>query len=1139
MAAVDPSKAVYEVHIGGEDWVDINLQQLPPAEEILEVINDEVDLKHILRLAIIYYKQGRIPDYDLLIHACHLRRYDREQSFQAYNAVVAARSLVDIHDENLTEAERQSQLEDAHARLTEAERLEPGYLVLWVTRGTHAMERGELDVAERNFTQVLSRRREYLPALMGMAMVYSKRKDWKKGLRFWQRSLRLISTDREIPLDIQCQVRVGIGLCFAHLGLVQEAIKAFLRVIDLDPDHVQAYSYISSLYINEMRRPDCAPSDRRAMHANGIAYAKRAYETMTKLRRNDPMVLIRLADILFLQGAYDKAAALLDRALPLTRDPVLLAELYYYKARNRHRAGDYDAAFEQYIHALKLHPEFLLPRFPLAQIHAHRAELSQAIEHLDQIRERIRAHLGHKAKGADGTLGGVGSSLGDDYDTLKLLAQLHARLADNPVQASATMPTREYQEARERSRQLYSRALELFRLLYTYRSSEPGEAGARDLEALIPYARLLETSPLATPDSYKSALELYQRAEAVLLRSRADQPIPPELTNNMGVLLHTMGQFDEAKQRYMRAFNEVRERIDLSDNTKFALETTLRYNVGRACEDAGEINEAEKLYAAVIKKHPSYVDAHLRLAHIEHQRGHLEEAARHCARALESAPRSVEALLMLGSLQLAQSNTRGAKRTFGTILGTIDKFDVVSLLQLGNIWLFEPRRASQDERNKALAEAYKLYEKVLQLDPRNPYAATGLAIALREKGFSDDALRAFEQVREADDQVACFAINYAHMLAEVGEYKRAIPLYEKAQERFFEGRDADLLVATARAYFQQNKVTKSADLLRAAAKLLQRALHIFPKDPGVWFNLTIVLQDHTAAMSSERMDKVTVDEMREAATLADLAIRNLQWLEHEHADTFDPLIINQRNGYTKSLKERLEKRIDELIQTTMDREKRLNEMIQRKHELELQRLQEQAAAKADKQRELEQYMREFEARNNKHMNMMRAFDDIKAAERTRRAAAAASAASRSSRGGRGGGRAAERDDFVVSDDEASASGGSSESEAGASNVEDDAAEGDEGSSSAAKPKRSKKKSSKTGELRRRRRKAQEDAGEDGDAPERKRRKKSSKGAAEDGEAAAGGSEAQPKRRRLKKRSERISSEIIEDSDEELARGDDE
>jgi RNA polymerase-associated protein CTR9 len=208
---------------------------------------------------------------------------------------------------------------------------------------------------------------------------------------------------------------------------------------------------------------------------------------------------------------------------------------------------------------------------------------------------------------------------------------------------------------------------------------------------------------------------------------------------------------------------------------KDALETTLRYNFGRVCEDTGEENEAERAYQAIIKKHPAYVDAHLRLGYVAQQRGHLEDAAKHYQNALKQDPTSVEAHVQLGTLQLMQNQTRAAKRSFEKVLGQIDKFDLVSLLQLGNIWLHTPAKDAEGH-GKNLAEAYKMYDRVLALDPRNPYAANGLAMALREKGWVDEALRIFEQVRESDDSVSCFAVNYAHMLAELGHYKRAIPL---------------------------------------------------------------------------------------------------------------------------------------------------------------------------------------------------------------------------------------------------------------------------------------------------------------------------------------------------------------------------
>ncbi|KNE55725.1 hypothetical protein AMAG_01602 [Allomyces macrogynus ATCC 38327] len=1139
MASAD-DKNVIEVHVEGNEFVDIQLRPLPPAADILSVLTSETDLKYFVRLAILYYKQHRPDEYDQFLAECANRRADREQTRQALLLVQAIDAINKSTDVAVPDALRRRLLADAEAKVKEAERIDGAYLPLWLVRGTLFLEQDAFDKAEVQFQFVLNKTRDNVPALYGMAMAFTRRSEWKKGLRFWQRTLRIISSDPNVPLTLQTTVRMAIGVCFARLGLVQEARTAYLRVLDLDPAHATAHAYLSSLCLNEMRTPDCPNSERRELQAMGINFAQKAYRAMKDKGETNALVLTRMVDLLFLEGRYDDVPVLIERAMTATRDPLLLAELHYYHGRHFHRLGDYDRAHDHYTKALSYQPDMVLVRFPLAQIHSHRSENSQAIEHLDQIREKVRPRTKTRqmldaAGKAFAT--GPGTSLGDDYDTLKLLGFLHARLAESPVLTSATMPTREYQEARERQRQLYSRAEELFKLLMTFQSADPDESGSRDIHAMVMYARLLERSPTATMDHFGWALQLYKSAEALLVRDQGENAVPHELLNNMGVLNQVLhkhklpedlaskkdhgDRLELAEKLYALAYQRVRESTTLPAETKDAHETTLRYNTARLKELQGNEHDAEILYQRILRQHPAYVDAQLRLGVIAQQRGHLEEAAKHFQQALDVAPTSVDAHILLGVLQLTQNQTRAARRLFGKVLTDIDKFDIVSLLQLGNIWLLGPK-PDLETRDRNLTEAYKLFDKVLQLDPRNPWAANGLAIAMREKGWADEALRTFEQVRESDDNVACFAVNYAHMLAEVGQYKRAIPLYEKALERFFEGKNVDLLMSAAKAYYMLGKNTKSAEMHLAALKLLQRALHIFPKDFLLWFNLAIVLQDHTSVLSTERLDKVTVEQMRAAVALAELAIRNLNWLAKRETQQYDQAIAAQRAAHIKNLKERLEKRIEELIFTQEDRKKRLDDMIRRKEADERQaRLAEEMQLREQSQ-QMESVLRNYERVNARIQEDMHEWDSIRA-----RALAPPPKSSRGSRRGgdgeggsssargRGGNRGRDDGDgFLVNDSEYEGDGGAS----GASESEPSDLEGDDGEDGGAR------RGKKAGKARKR----------------STRPSKSGSVSGDDGAGAGGNGARSAKRRKLKKRGDRagasqpLSREFIEDSDQELA-----
>lgn len=910
-----------EILVSNQEAIVFSPSELPDFKVLYDLLPKTVDLKYWLRVATEYYKQKRFNDFEAVLNNTEYtaENVESKQSLLLMIGFYALQKSYTVEDD-----EKVTLMMQVTEKITESENLGMNNTIA-ILKGVLCLERKNYDQAESHFQTQVHKSKETLGSLVGMALTAMKRKEYKKSLRFWQVSLRAIDSDERFPVSVHCSVRFGIGCCFAKLNMNKEARNAFLRVLDFDPNHSTALVSISSLYLNEMKKQSCTPADRVRYLNDGFGYVKKAFEAMKRTKVPNPIVLTRLADALFMKKDYETSHKALLQAQPLAKDQTLLSEILYYRGRHYHLSKDYEMAQSYYSEALEKNADLSLATFGLGQIAIYKGQIAEAIDSFETVRSKFP----------------------NDYDTLRMLAFLHAQLAENPIQLSAIMPTREYEEARESSRDLYARSIELFKCLHYINTPEIDACGEKDAELLVMYARLLESSPLATQESRSTALKLYLDAREVITE------VPAELLNNIGVLYHIMGEHEKAKVFYHLAINEIK---NLPDFKKECLEVTIMYNIARYFEDIQSLAEAEKFHASVLKKMPSYADSHMRLGIIAQGKGMLQEAAKIYNRVIDKASDNVDAHILLGMLQLNMQQTRAARKQFDKILSSIDKFDLVSLLQLGNIWLYSANKENQD---KHLAEAWKLFDKVLQLDPRNPYAANGIAIALREKGFQQESLKLFEQVRECDDKVPCFTINYAHMLCEVGQYKRAIPLYEKALGRFFEGKEVDILVSTARAYFLFGRNPKSAEMLRCSAKYIQRALHIFPKDKTLWFNLAVVLQDHATTLSQERMDKITVLQLREAVSLADLAINYMEWLSKTPSEQYDQSIAVQRYQYTQTIKGLLEKRVDELIATQQDRQKRLEEMINLKRQDEERIRQEALENEANCRESTENFLTKF------------------------------------------------------------------------------------------------------------------------------------------------------------------------------------
>ena len=120
------------------------------------------------------------------------------------------------------------------------------------------------------------------------------------------------------------------------------------------------------------------------------------------------------------------------------------------------------------------------------------------------------------------------------------------------------------------------------------------------------------------------------------------------------------------------------------------------------------------------------------------------------------------------------------QRHYKHTLQNHDKHDRYALTGMGNLYLAtarEMRRDTEqdkDKRRKTYEKAVEFFDKALQLDPRNAYAAQGIGIALAEdkKDFGT-AVQVFSKVRDTLRDASVY-VNLGHVYGELKQYSRAI-----------------------------------------------------------------------------------------------------------------------------------------------------------------------------------------------------------------------------------------------------------------------------------------------------------------------------------------------------------------------------
>ena len=118
------------------------------------------------------------------------------------------------------------------------------------------------------------------------------------------------------------------------------------------------------------------------------------------------------------------------------------------------------------------------------------------------------------------------------------------------------------------------------------------------------------------PAQWEDAIEAYRRVGVI-------DPTYAAAWNNLGLLLHRMGDYEGARGAYDAALAQDPDCREAA------------YNLGSLHEDRGEVEAAVGSYRRALELSPDYADAHFNLAGALSRSGRGDEAARHWQRYLE------------------------------------------------------------------------------------------------------------------------------------------------------------------------------------------------------------------------------------------------------------------------------------------------------------------------------------------------------------------------------------------------------------------------------------------------------------------------------------------------------------------------
>lgn len=794
-----------------EEAVEVDLEELvdDPTELCTLLENEGAAKRYWLVIALAYAKQ-RKADHAIEILSKGLGSLSRGPpkeklellSLLAWLYLWKCREALRVVPEGQLASEvrtKDSYLQAATASLNEASRINPAYPPLFLARGALYVLRaslqppskplapGAVDHSERMETlrQALKCFEDAsrasggrnMMAVLGRARALFSLGKYSDALEGYQEVLT------KMPQLQDPDPRIGVGCCLWQLGFRDEAKEAWERALDI-VSHYPAHSYnhtnvdqnseskianilLGLCYINESSNyattdPAFGPIYKKAM----TQYTQKAF----KLDKELPLTCATFGSYFLLRKAWSTVENLAHKAIELTDVNAVASDGWYLLARKEHYQDrpDLSKANEFYGKADAARgggdKGYLPARFGMAQIQVLLSDIDGAKFRLEKIIQQSKS-----------------------VEAMMLLGALHAdNVFSNQTSGSKEDKSTEAKKA--------IALLEAVRLAW----KDPQKKLTPDSSVLVYLARLYEV------DQPEKSLQCLQQVEQISINDLPDKDPPddleneaytshlreqlsPQLLNNIGCFQYHAEKYDSAKNFFQTALNacvkagEKDEGIDTD-----ALVTSISFNLARTYEAGGLLDEGKQIYEGLLARHDDYADARTRLAYIALRQSPSDEGPKSMVALYETDSTNLEVRALYG-WYLGKSKKRTTniaedqeQRHYKHTLLHHDKHDRYSLTGMGNLYLTTAREMrrdtdqDKDKRRKMYEKAVEFYDKALQLDPRNAYAAQGIGVALVEdRKDLTTAVQVFSRIRDTVRDASVF-INLGHVFAELKQYSRSV-----------------------------------------------------------------------------------------------------------------------------------------------------------------------------------------------------------------------------------------------------------------------------------------------------------------------------------------------------------------------------
>lgn len=565
--------------------------------------------------------------------------------------------------------------------------------------------------------------------------------------------------------------RVGIGCCFWALGHHEDAKLAWSRALEINPKSKIAHVLLGIQSLEQTSKlPTSDPNFSSLYKTAMVQYAQEAF----KLDNKFPLTCSVFGNYFLVRKGFNQVETLAKRAVELTDVSAIASDGWYLLARKEHYAGDGAKAGDYYTRADQARggdqKGYGPAKFGNVQVRILQGDIDGAKFRLEKILQQTKS-----------------------VEAMTLLGTLWA---EDSFTGRVGNTKEEIIGAQRKAIPLLENVRQAWK--------DPKRHAQPDSSVLLTLARLYEA------DSPDKALQCLQQVEQIELEYVSEDAIPedaideesrlaamrehlhPQLLNNIACFHYQADRFPEAVHLFQIALTGCTklnrsDSEDSSDSEKtFALVASISFNLGRAYEAEGNLDQAKQVYEGLLKQHPGYLDARMRLVNIALRQSPTDQGPKLMHELYEAESQNLDVRSLYGwYLRKAKKRVPDPaqdqeQRHYKHTLQNMDKHDRYSLTAMGNMYLTvarEMRRETEQDRtrrSKMYERSVEFFEKSLQLDPRNAYAAMGIGIAMIEdKKDYATGLQIFSKVRETVRDASVF-LNLGHAYCEVKQYARAI-----------------------------------------------------------------------------------------------------------------------------------------------------------------------------------------------------------------------------------------------------------------------------------------------------------------------------------------------------------------------------